>query len=160
MNNITEALLKELPARCGQQAYFHDKDNDEELSGIYTVASYDLQQPATETVLIFRDRQQAWAKPIYLQFALPGKPLRCMERVVLKRVDGTFDHKSVDVTAVMLAITNASHKHTEAVATGKAMELLSQFRYDKHITNEGCVLMTYDYWLSQYHIRQERNDEH
>lgn len=144
------ALEAELPAMCGLPVYFHNKENGEELSGVYTVASLDLQNPSTETVLLFRDRQQAWVEPRFLQFSTPGRNINDNERVVLKMVDGSIRHQSADVARIMLAIANAKTTQSETVATGKAMEMLQQFRVNKHITNEGCMLMTRKYWEENY----------
>jgi len=155
--NITEALIKELPTMCGQQIYFHDRENNHYLSGIYTVASMDLQDPTTEHVLLFRDKQQAWVKPEDMQPDHHLKSIENIERVVLDKADGTFEFRSIDVAAVMLKIAAAkvNRKQNAVVVTGKAMELLSQFRSNSHITNEGCTLMTYDYWRKNYASEEE-----
>lgn len=148
--NITEELTKELPALCGTECYFSDKEGSQRLSGIYTIASMDLQDPATETVLIFRDRQQACVRPEFLAFNEPGRDIHKIERVALKFPDGSIEFKSVEVAQVMLAVTNSNPKLSETAATGKAMELMSQFRHNGHITNEGCILMTWEYWEKHY----------
>lgn len=148
--SIAEELTKQLPALCGTECYFSDREGSQHLSGIYTVASMELQDPATETVLIFRDRQQACVRPEFLAFNEPGRDIHKIERVALKFPDGSMEFKSVEVARVMLVVTQAKRNQSDVVATGKAMELMSQFRHNGHITNEGCILMTWEYYTKHH----------
>jgi len=152
-NQPNQLLAESLPEIVGEEVYFHDNDNKQYLSGIYKVAALERQDPVTGFVLLQRPHQSVWAKPKQLQLDETYKPIKNQERIVLLR-GGAFDFRSVDVASVLFTVANASNKRgkklTEVQGTERAMELLQQFRANNHITNEGCVLMTYDYWSHNY----------
>lgn len=150
-SKATEALEKFLSDNTGERVYFHNKDNNEELSGIYRVAALGFQDPYSGQVLLLRDKAQAWAKLEHLQFDTRTKPIDNIERVVLMSNDGTkFEFKSLEVASLLLIIANANPKYTEEIATGKAMEWLSEFLTREYWLNEKCTLMTYNHWRKNY----------
>lgn len=152
----TMTLSTELESICGKQVYFHDRDNHEKLSGIYIAAPLAVQAPETGTILLFRDGQQAWVKPEQVQPDNRLKPIKAIQRIVLMAQDEEeprimkFQFRSLDVASLLLNIANNHKGYTHTVATGKALEWLSEFNLRSEWVNEGCTLMTYDHWKEQY----------
>lgn len=136
----TNVSLKPL---CGTEVYFHDTQKNEYESGVYTVAPESCQAPETGHILLLHaDGRQTWCLPKQIQ----TDRFENNERVVLqyaKHLHKPNEFKSVDLASLMLKIVGGGH--TEA-QTAKAMEMLGQFRHNRHLTNEGCCLMTYEYW--------------
>ena len=137
-------FLKQL---CESEIYFHDTQKKEYESGVYFVAPEPCQAPETDHILLFHaEGRWCWCLPEQIQ--VDG--FENNERVVLqyaKHLHKPNEFKSVDLASLMLELAGGGH--TEA-QTAKAMEMLGQFRHNSHLTNDGCCLMTYEYWRENH----------